>query len=311
MLRASRIGICLVIGLSGVVCARSCLGQVTLKHKFHEGTSSTVETSGRIAQNLTIAGTEIDTASDTKSLAKATVGKRDVEGKLRVNEKVESLQISITVMGQNYMFDSANPDNKGSSPFEVVRDVHKAIARRTTTTVFDKNDRAVAIETDEDTLGSLPTEVQTLVKSQLDPESLKNAANDEMDQIKREPLNKGDTWERVRTTNFGAGQVMDFKNQFTYEGTIERDGKTLDKITSRVLSVTFALDKSPLPFSLKSSDLKAAESDGVILFDRERGQTIESTSKIRVTGDIVFVANNMDLPAKLDLKMEQATTVKP
>jgi hypothetical protein len=189
--------------------------------------------------------------------------------------------------------------------------VHKAIARRTTTTVFDKNDRAVAIETDEDTLGSLPTEVQTLVKSQLDPESLKNAANDEMDQIKREPLNKGDTWERVRTTNFGAGQVMDFKNQFTYEGTIERDGKTLDKITSRVLSVTFALDKSPLPFSLKSSDLKAAESDGVILFDRERGQTIESTSKIRVTGDIVFVANNMDLPAKLDLKMEQATTVKP
>ena len=65
---------------------------------------------------------------------------------------------------------------------------------------------------------------------------------------------------------------MDFKSQFTYEGTIERDGKTLDKITNKVLSVTFALDKSPLPFSLKSSDLKAAESDGVILFDRERGQ---------------------------------------
>ena len=129
MRRATRIAICLAIGFSPVDFARPGLGQVTLKHKFHEGTTSTVETSGRIAQNLTIAGTEIDTASDTKSLAKATVGKRDVEGKLRVNEKVESLQISITVMGQNYMFDSANPDNKGLSPFEVVRDVHKAIAR--------------------------------------------------------------------------------------------------------------------------------------------------------------------------------------
>ncbi len=136
-------------------------------------------------------------------------------------------------MGQNYMFDSANPDNKGSSPFEVVRDVHKAIARCTTTTVFDKNDRAVAIETDEDTLGSLPAEVQALVKSQLRSEGLKNAVNEEIDQIKREPLNKGDTWGRMKTANFGAGQVMDFKSQFTYEGTIERDGKTLDKITTK------------------------------------------------------------------------------
>ena len=41
------------------------------------------------------------------------------------------------------------------------------------------------------------------MKSQLDPEGLKNAVNEEMDQIKREPLNKGDTWERMKTANFG------------------------------------------------------------------------------------------------------------
>lgn len=310
MLRATRIAICLAIGFSPVVCARPGLGQVTLKHKFHEGTSQLAETSARIEQKLTIAGMEIDTASNTRSTVKATTGTRDVEGKLRVQEKIESLQISVTVMGQNYTFDSANPDNKGSSPLEVLRDFHKAIARRTTTVVFDKSDRACAIETDDD-VGSLPAELQTLVKSQLDPENLKNTANEELDQIKSEPVNKGDTWERLKTANFGAGQVMDFKTLFTYEGTIERDGKTLDKITSKVLSITFALDKSPLPFTLKSSDLKAAESQGVILFDRQRGETVESTSNIRVTGDIVFVANNMDLPAKLDLKMERATTVKP
>ena len=233
-----------------------------------------------------------------------------MEGKLRVKEKAESLQISLDVMGMKYDFDSANPDNKGGSPLEILRDVHKALMRRTTTIVFDKSDKAVAIETDEDTLGTLPAEVQSLVKSQLDPETLKTEANEAIDQIKRDPINKGDTWQRVKTTNFGAGQLMDFKTEYTYEGTVEKDGKTLDKITSKNLSVTFALDNSPLPFTLKSADLKSPESEGLILFDRERGQVVESTSNVRVTGDIIFSYNGNDLPAVLDLKMQSATIVK-
>ena len=74
--------------------------------------------------------------------------------------------------------------------------------------------------------------------------------------------------------------------------------------------MTFALDNSPLPFSLKSADLKSPESEGVILFDRERGQIVESTSKVRVTGEIIFSLNGKDLPATLDLKMQTATVVK-
>ena len=109
---------------------------------------------------------------------------------------------------------------------------------------------------------------------------------------------------------FGAGQVMDFKTEYTYDGTAEKDGKTFDKITSKNLSVTFALENSPLPFSLKSADLKSPDSEGVILFDRERGQVVESLSKVRVTGDIIFSLNGKDLPAKLDLKMQSTTVVK-
>jgi hypothetical protein len=297
-------------GLMLGMLAAACPGQVTLKNKFHEGSSQVIETTARTEQSLTINGMAIDTASDTRATTKTSVGSRDTEGKVRVKEKPESLQISVDVMGMKYEFDSANPDNKGGSPLEILRDVHKALMRRTTTIVFDKSDKAVAIETDEDTLGTLPAEVQTLVKSQLDPEHLKAEANDAIDQIKHDPVNKGDTWQRVKSTNFGAGQVMDFKTEYTYDSTIEKDGRSLDKITSKNLSVTFALDNSPLPFTLKSADLKSPESEGLILFDRERGQVVESTSKVRVTGDIIFLLNGNDLPAKLDLKMQSTTIVK-
>jgi hypothetical protein len=297
-------------GLMLGMLAAACPGQVTLKHKFREGSSQVIETTARIEQSLTINGMAIDTASDTRVTTRNSVGSRDLEGKLRVKEKTEALQISMDVMGMKYEFDSTTPDNKGGSPLEILRDVHKALMRRTTTIVFDKSDKAVAIETDEDTLGTLPVEVQSLVKSQLDPEHLKTEANDAIDLIKRDPISKGDTWQRVKSTNFGAGQVMDFKTEYTYDGAVEKDGKPLDKITSKNLSVTFALDNSPLPFTLKSADLKSPESEGVILFDRERGQVVESTSKVRVTGDIIFSFNGNDLPAKLDLKMQSATVVK-
>ncbi len=125
-----------------------------------------------------------------------------------------------------------------------------------------------------------------------------------------EPVNKGDSWQRAQSANLGAGQIMTFQNKFTYEGTVEKNGKTLDKITLKTLSVDFALQDSPLPLQLKGSALKATESDGTILFDRVLGQVVETTSSIRIEGEITFSVNNMDLPAKLDLKMQSSVVVK-
>ena len=75
--------------------------------------------------------------------------------------------------------------------------------------------------------------------------------------------------------------------------------------------MTYALVNSTLPFGLKESKLKAAESDGMLLFDRELGRTVQTTWTLRVTGDIVFVINGKDLPATIDLKMTTEAIEKP
>jgi hypothetical protein len=265
MLHKTLVSACLVLGLS-----TAAFGQVKLERKYHEGTNYTAESTSRIEQKLTIVGMETDTAADTRTAVKATVGKRDVAGMLKIQEKIDSMQINMVVMGQNYSFDSASPDTKGTSQLEILRDVHKALAKRMTTTVLDKTNRVYAIENDQDVLSGLPPELQALVKSQLDPENIKKAANQELDSLPTEPVSKGDSWQRTESANFGAGQVMTFQTKYTYEGTVEKAGKTLDKITTKTLSVDFSLQDSPLPFTVKGSDLKATESEGVILFDRER-----------------------------------------
>jgi Family of unknown function (DUF6263) len=285
-------------------------GQVKLERKIHEGTSYTSEVTSQIDQKLVIAGMDTQTNVQTRTTARSTVGKRDVAGMLKVQEKIESLNINMSANGQDYSFDSTAPDNKGNSALEMLRDIHKVLAKRTSTVIYDKENRIYAIESDQDLLNSVPAELQPIVKSQVDPEYLKKAANQELDQLPKEPVNKGDSWQRTEIANFGAGQVMTFQTKYTYEGTIEKEGRKLEKITTKVLSVDFTLQDSPLPLQLKASDLKAEESDGTILFDRDAGIVVESNSSIRIVGDITFAFNGMDLPSKLDLKMQSGHIMK-
>jgi len=297
----------IAVGLVVVVCP-SAFAQVKLERKVREGTSHTVEVSSRTEQKLTIAGMETDTSSDSKTVVKATVGKRDESGNLRVQEKIASLLINTKVMGSEYIFDSANPDKVSGSVLEMMRPVHKAILRRTTTTVYGKDNKVSQIESDQEILNELSDEVRKLVQGQFDAERQKTAANDELEKFPADPVKKGDSWERTSKLNLGAGQVMTVSTRYTYDGEIEKDGRTLDRISSKVLTVEFALEAgSPLPFTVKDSALKPAETKGEILFDRKLGQVVSASSSIQIVGDMTFVINNTDLPSKLDLKMETAT----
>ena len=103
---------------------------------------------------------------------------------------------------------------------------------------------------------------------------------------------------------------MTFETEYTYDGTVEKDGRTLDKVTSKILSAKFSLANSNLPFDIKSADLKVPESTGQLLFDREKGHTVESNSTAHITGTMTFSINGNDLPATLDLKMKNNSTVK-
>jgi hypothetical protein len=305
MVRQALIAACLVFA-----SVLPCAAQVQMKHKFEEGGTYTTETSTQVEQKLTIAGQEIDTTGETTAVVKSTVGKRDAEGKIRAQEKIESLQVSAGVQGMNYRFDSNNPDAAGDSQLEVLRSLHKAMVKRETTIVYDKFDRAVAVESGEDPVAGLSDDVKNIVKNEIDPENVKNTTNELLDQITSDPVKPGDTWKRSRAANFGSGQTMTFETEYTYDGTVEKDGRTLDKVTSKVLSVKFSLANATIPFDIKNTDLKATESDGQLLFDREKGHAVETNSDAHITGTMTFSINGQDLPATLDLKMKTKTSVK-
>ena len=305
-MKSPLIAVCLFIAL-----ATNCFGQVKLEHKIEPGNKFTVDASVQIDQTLTIKGTDVVTKIEYTSTSNGTVGKRDDEGKIRAGVKIESLQININAGGQEYLFDSANPDKAGGSALEVVRPIHKAMVGSESTIVYDKNNKVVAVENDKDALGGLSVETQALAGSQLDPEYQKKQAQQQLDQIPSDPVKQGDSWDRTSVADLGAKQIMTFVTRYTYEGTVEKNNESLDKITAKTTSVSLEIGEgSPSPVKLKESKLKVADSNTEIFFSRKRGLIIEGKSTIHITGDLTLTAGEQELPSKLDLTFKVESAVR-
>ena len=210
-----------------------------------------------------------------------------------------------------YFFDSANPDKRGNSALEIFRDVHKLSTQMTPIVVYDKDLQVREVKINDDLLNSLPAAARNLAKDQFAPQTLATAAQQELAPLPDKPVKAGASWTRQETLTLDSGQALVFEVQYTYDGTVEKNGVKLDKITRRPLKVklTLAAD-APLPFKLKESKLKP-EKSGVLLFDRARGRFVQRKESIRIRGGITFIANGNDLPARLDLTIKSETTETP
>lgn len=284
--------------------ADAAQAQVKLERKLRENSTTVVESSMKLTQNLKIAGMNQDTASHNSRVTRATSGQRDGLGRLKVEERIDELNVSVTTPGAEYLFDSKSPETKGSSPLEAMRPLHKALVQQVVTLVHDKDNALTDVEFDQQFLNGLDPNLQSIIKGQLDPETLKNQAKQKVAQLPTDPVQPGDSWERTESLNLGSGQTMTFRSKYRYEGAVEKDGKTLDKITFDVLEVGFAIENSPVQLQVKGTKLKPEKSGGSILFDRELGNVVEEDETAHVLGTIDFEINGMPLPAELDLKIE-------
>lgn len=287
------------------------VAQVELKHKVNESATFTTNAYVSIDQTLTIAGNETTTKSETTTTTVTKTGERDGDGNIQRADSVKSLQISISGTPGEYRFDSVNPDQQGGSQLEMMRDVHKLLAKRTVTTTFDKDGKIVKIDAGQDQLANLPDLVKSLAASEFDSEQMKTMARQQRQVLPDKAVKKGDTWQRTSTASFGAGQEMEFTTTYTYEGTVESSGKQLHKISAKTTDVKFSVAAdSPLPIRLKESKLKIENSESTVLFDAQLGRVMQSKESVRIKGPLTFEANGQELPSELDLTIKSEATVQ-
>jgi len=280
------------------------LAQVTLEMKYPPGSKSVGETSVKTHQVLTLAGMDIETKSSTFSMVSKTIGQRGEDGSLPITEKVDVLQTEIGLPGGTTLqFDSANPDKKADAPMlEPIMERLRVTFQNPATVVLDKMNKVKEVKFREGLLESLDPSNKSL----FDPEKRKKAAEQARGYLPDGPVKPGETWERATEAEFGGGQVMSFRTRYTYVGTVEQDGMSLDKVTGKVFEVNYSVDQSS-PIRVSKSELKVTESDETMLFDRSLGNVQQVTRKLRIEGPLTLVINGAELPGKVDLTIEEAT----
>ena len=296
---------CLLIPLIAVPAVVSA--QVKLEPKYPEGAKSIVQNETTTKQTLVLAGMNIDTKARTFGVGKSAVGKRAADGTLEVVESMETMQSEISLPGGlSINFDSANPDKKASNPLlEPILDSFRTISRQPIIVQLDSKNNITKVRLPDGEFEKLTG----LAKDQLSPEWLKKGYEKALAHLPSEAVKVGDKWERSLEMNPGDGQVLTFRTQYEYAGTVQQDGKTLDKITNKVLDVSYVVNGNG-QLQVKNAELKVVDSSGTFLFDRERGATVSRMSKVQVAGPVTLVINGMELPGSVDLTIEENATLQ-
>lgn len=300
MLRFSSLAV-----LVAALCCSQAAAQVTLEIKYPPETKSVSETTVKSNQTLTLAGMDIETKSSTFSTISKTIGKRDEEGLLPVVEKVDVLQTDIDLPGGTTIkFDSANPDAKADNPLlEPLMERLRVTYKTPVTVLLDSKNNIQDVK--------LPAGVAEGLdpanKSLFDPVKRKKAAEQARGYLPDEPVKPGEKWERATEIDLGSGQTMSFRTTYTYDGTVDHEGQKVDKITGKVFEVSYSVDATNSTLSVSKSDLKVTESSETVLFNRDLGQVIQKTAKVRVAGPLTLVIGGTELEGKVDLTIEEST----
>lgn len=293
------------------LCAVSpALAQTTFERKYAEDSKSITHSESKTSQILTLAGMDIETKSTQFVVVSTNIGKRLPDGTLKIESKIDTLQADLALPGGTSLaFDSGNPAKKADNVLlEPVLDAFRAAAKAHWITTLDKANQIKSLENKVNVVDT----VDVQFKKDFDPEIRKKAAIQELAKFPDKPVKKGDTWDRTTEANIGSGQSLTFQTRYEYLGTVEKGGKTLDKIGVTATTVTYAVDPNvPSPAKVIESELKITSSEGQILWDRERGAAQETSSKARIQGTMKLSINGTELAGKLDLTLESKTTLQP
>jgi hypothetical protein len=299
--------------LPALLLAGAALAQETkLEFKLVPGTFRTHSTS-HVDQVLTIMGQAVPTKSDSTSVTRVTIGPRAADGTVRLEQKTESIAAKIQLPNGTLTFDSAKPEatKADNEMLNALADILKASASASYTVVLGKDNRAVSVDGVDKVLAEAPESVRPGLKDELSIDAIKHATNQAYSLFPDKPVKKGDRWMRETVTRIGGGQTLTFENFYEYQGTVEKGGKTFDKISVFTNSVKYAISApAGSMVDVKDSDLKIDSSSGTLLYDRELGRVVESTSTVHIVGAMTLSVNNMDLGTKIDLTMEQSSAIK-
>jgi hypothetical protein len=310
MHRWLKLAIVVAVGLSCFVL--SCLpasAQVTLALKYTPGEKSTLTDRVSYDQTLTVLNQPQKTGVNMTFVIDVANGEPASDGSVSTSSTFRSIVHELRLPTSTVRFDSANPaGNTTEIPeVQVLFDVLSTLVNRTLTSRIDAEGRVTAVEGIKEIVRAAPEKAAKALERELSEADAKRDAQQEIDALPREAVAVGDAWTRTEVMSLGGGQALTFERHYEYAGEVEENGRKYDKITLRDEKAEY---KAPPELPVKSSDLKVDASEGVLLFDRERGRVAIREMSTKISGPMVLNIMGMEVPSTLELAIETRRSVE-
>jgi hypothetical protein len=262
-----------VLSLAILVAAaftQAAHAQTTLRYQFKDGDKLDYVTTQKMKMSMNLAGKDVETKMDISMDMTWTVLKTEPKGNAQVQFKVNGAKISMDGPTGKIEADSKDKNEADDPVGKIFSQMVKALgAMEMTATILptgamkdvkisEESAKALKNLPGADKLGDIAS-----------PENFKNMLGSLV--FPEEAVVKGKTWVNKidAKTQFGKTGT---ESTFTYEGTTDKDGVTLEKI-----SVKAKISVEPDPKAEIKIKVKDDKGSGTLLFDNKIGRLIETS----------------------------------
>lgn len=269
-----------LVGILLALGAADARAEKVLRWKFKEGDALHFITKMNMAQSLTVMGMAQKSNVDQTTAVTWVVTSVDADGTAEMAQRVDRIKMKIS--GGPI---AATIDTNGPEPMDqmgkLISPLFKAMVKHPLTLRMSAQgviSDVVLPEGLKEAMQSDPALAQ--VGSMFSEVNLKQMNGAGVLKLPEEAVTGGSTWDQE--VNIGAQQTV--KTTYTFEATEQRNGRDLEKIATKI--------EATLP-SITNAESKIEVKDhsgtGVIYFDNESGQLVESYYKTTLTAEITVM----------------------
>gem|GEM_PF-502795 len=258
--------------------------QKVLRWKFEEG--QTLE--WKTAQNADITMTINDMEQATNTSFTMTMGmfvkQVDEEGVASLEITMDRLQMEMQMAGQKMEFDTDSDEVPAAGIGEMLKKAFDPLMSMTYTIKMDPRGEILDVDVPEESLKmlkSIPGMGQ--FGKMFTKESMQDMSSTGWMTLPEKGLAVGDSWDTESETNNPILGKQTAATHFTYEGSEEVDGKSLEKI-SMEMDMKFDGDvENELGIKMNIEDMTLT---GTFYFDAEQGRLASSEIKQQMEADL-------------------------
>jgi hypothetical protein len=287
----------LLAGLILAAGASAASAQTTLRYQFKEGDKLPYVMEQKMKITMNILGMDIETKMDMLLEMSLNVVDVNKDGSVQMQFKVNSAKMNMDGPMGRIEVDSKDKLEPDDPVAKILSQVVKALGAMEMTGQMLATGETKDVKVSEATVKALQAVPGADKAGDVaNADSLKAMLSSIV--FPTEAIDKGKTWTNKTESKTKFGHSIT-ENTFTYEGTTEKDGATLQKIS---LKPNIKIESDPkAEIKINVKDVKGT---GQILFDNKIGRLIESTTT--QTTQMQINAGGIDI----DQRVEQTTTLR-